>query len=195
MQINQTGRSMIEMLGVLSIIGVLTVGGLTVIAKARRQQSITQTVSEISQLVESSKKIACQYDSGYGDFVNYLYRSEAYPNGLDFTYANNGSSFTLSGDVTIKMPHKDAKPSGNGEERFPHFIMEISDMNEDTCVNLASSNWGSGETNGYIGATFNKDDDYANMATNYPRMDPGTAAAGCKEDGTTKLYLGFRICK
>jgi type II secretory pathway pseudopilin PulG len=186
MQTNQTGRSMIEMLGVLTVIGVLTVGGLSVVAKARRQQAITQTVSEISQLIESSKKLSCQYDDSYGNYVNYLYRSETYPNGLEFSH---NDTFTLSSDVKVKIPHVSGNTSGSGESTISHFIVELDDMDDDTCVNLATSNWGTVEGNGYIGAAF--ENDFAKMLANYPRMDPGTAAASCP----AKLYLGFRVCK
>ncbi len=190
MQINQNGRSMIEMLGVLSIIGVLSVGGLTIVGKARRQQEITQALSEVSQLIESSRKISCQYDEGYGNFVNMLGQSEAYPSGVE--YENDGS-FTLSSDTKVEIPYKKATDNGNGEAAISHFIVKISNMDEDMCVNLASSNWGSKNTNGFIGASFSKEDAFSDMASNYPKMSPGNAAEGCV-DANTKLYLGFRIC-
>jgi len=193
MQINQKGRSMIEMLGVLSIIGVLSVGGLAIVGKARRQQEITQTLTEVSQLAESAKKIGCQYDEGYGNFVNMLGQSDAYPSGLEYESSQNDAYFILSSDVKVKMPYIKAAEDGTGEDALSHFTVEISEMDDDTCVNLASADWGRKESNGFIGASFSKENAFSDMASNYPRMDPGTAATSCGEN-STKLYLGFRIC-
>ena len=44
---NQSGRSMIEMLGVLAIIGVLSVGGIAGYSKAMTQYKINKTTSYI----------------------------------------------------------------------------------------------------------------------------------------------------
>lgn len=48
---NQQGRSMIEMLGVLAIIGVLSVGGIAGYSKAMEMWRINKTVGEYSMLV------------------------------------------------------------------------------------------------------------------------------------------------
>ncbi len=193
MQINQKGRSMIEMLGVLGIIGVLSVGGLVIVGKARRQQEITQTITEVSQLAESAKKIGCQYDEGYGNFVNMLGQSDAYPSGIEYESSQNDAYFILSSDTKVKIPYVKAKENGEEEAVLAHYTLEISEMDEDTCVNLASADWGRKESNGFVGASFSKEDAFTDMAANYPRMDPGKAAESCGGDNT-KLYLSFRIC-
>ena len=188
MQTNQTGRSMVEMLGVLGIIGVLSVGGLAIIGKARRQQEITQSLSEISQLIESVKKMSCQYDKEYGDYANFLKQSDAYPSELEFTYVANNSKFTLSSDVDVKM----TAILNNDTNVDPYMVLEISNMDDDMCVNLATSDWGRTNSNGYIGASFSTNNDFTGMKANYPRMDPGAAATGCVD--AAKLYLGFKTC-
>ena len=71
---NQNGRSMIEMLGVLAIIGVLSVGSLGIVAKARQQYTISQIINEVSSLVTSARKMSCDYDDGYGYDVYRLVR-------------------------------------------------------------------------------------------------------------------------
>lgn len=195
MYVNQSGRSMVEMLGVLGIIGVLTVGGLSIVGKARRQQEITQTITEIAQLIESARKISCQYDGstdGYGDYANFLKVSDEYPTQLEFTYKENDSKFTLPSDVEVKMPFAAGKRDANDEKVFPHFVVAISNMDEDTCMNIAAETWGTGGTNAYLGSTFNSATDYSDMSKNYPLMDLATATEKCDEDAT--LYLGFRAC-
>ena len=46
----QTGRSMIEMLGVLAIVGVLSVGGIAGYSKAMTKIHINQTIQQISHI-------------------------------------------------------------------------------------------------------------------------------------------------
>ena len=48
---NQSGRSMIEMLGVLAIIGVLSVGGIAGYSKAMSKYRINKTIEQISLIV------------------------------------------------------------------------------------------------------------------------------------------------
>ena len=48
----QTGRSMVEMLGVLAIIGVLSVGGISAYSKAMAKFKLTKAQDQISMIVE-----------------------------------------------------------------------------------------------------------------------------------------------
>ena len=47
----EKGRSMIEMLGVLAIVGVLSVGGIAGYSKAMEKWKIEQTISEYNTLM------------------------------------------------------------------------------------------------------------------------------------------------
>ena len=47
----QAGRSMVEMLGVLAIIGVLSIGGISGYSKAMAKYRINKTLDQISMLV------------------------------------------------------------------------------------------------------------------------------------------------
>ena len=59
---NQIGRSMIEMLGVLAIIGVLSVGGIAGYSKAMMKWQVNQQMEIISQLLN----IMIQYRESFG---------------------------------------------------------------------------------------------------------------------------------
>ncbi|MBQ8672313.1 MAG: hypothetical protein IJ525_07320 [Alphaproteobacteria bacterium] len=50
---NETGRSMIEMLGVLAIIGVLSVGGIAGYSKAMLKYRINRTIEQITQISQN----------------------------------------------------------------------------------------------------------------------------------------------
>ena len=49
-QYNENGRSMIEMLGVLAIIGVLSVGGIMGYSKAMMRYKINKTIEQITYI-------------------------------------------------------------------------------------------------------------------------------------------------
>ncbi|MBQ8671252.1 MAG: hypothetical protein IJ525_01890 [Alphaproteobacteria bacterium] len=73
---NESGRSMIEMLGVLAIIGVLSVGGIAGYSKAMTKYRINKTIEQITLIAGnvrsffapqgdySGVKCSCTYSSG-----------------------------------------------------------------------------------------------------------------------------------
>ena len=52
---NETGRSMIEMLGVLAIIGVLSVGGIAGYSKAMQKYRINKTIEQITLIAGAAE--------------------------------------------------------------------------------------------------------------------------------------------
>ena len=64
MKNNQTGRSMVEMLGVLAIIGVLSAGGLAGYSKAMFKHKLNSTMDQITMLVTNIRTV-------YGTQQNY----------------------------------------------------------------------------------------------------------------------------
>ena len=51
MKINQIGRSMVEMLGVLAIIGVLSVGAIAGYSKAMTKYKMNKQINQINQVI------------------------------------------------------------------------------------------------------------------------------------------------
>lgn len=180
LKINQNGRSMVEMLGVLAIIGVLTVGSLGVVGKARQQYMISQALSETSNLIASARKLSCEYDDDYGSYTNMLYQSREYPDGITAD-VNDGKAtkFILTSDIELAID--------KGENDT--FKATLSNIPEDACVALASADWGSRRFNAYQGAkiggkTWAKD----------TIMDLDTATEGCSAQGAITLELTYGAC-
>ena len=171
-KINQNGRSMVEMLGVLAIIGILSIGGLGIVGRAKKSHDISQLIAETAQVAMNAKKMACDYEDGYGTYTNFLIRSQAYPD-----------NFVISGSSFYSTP-TDTKFDIVGSKDA--FAIKISEMDEDACVALASANWGKTRTSGFLGACFN---DCAKPASGYDNvMDPGTAATNCSNNATLKIW-------
>ena len=60
MKRNQKGRSMVEMLGVLAIIGVLSAGGLAGYSKAMYQHRLNKQAEQIGYILENSAVLHSQ---------------------------------------------------------------------------------------------------------------------------------------
>ncbi len=58
----ESGRSMIEMLGVLAIMGIITVGAITMISAAMRSQKRTAVNDEVAQITTGVRQLLGEYD-------------------------------------------------------------------------------------------------------------------------------------
>ncbi|MBE6451438.1 MAG: type II secretion system protein [Alphaproteobacteria bacterium] len=63
----EIGRSMVEMLGVLAIIGVLSVGGIAGYSKAMRKHKLNQHAVAINTLINNAMQIKDRLDKASGD--------------------------------------------------------------------------------------------------------------------------------
>lgn len=174
---NEKGRSMIEMLGVLAIIGVLTVGSLSIIGKARQQYTITQILSETTTLISNARKMACDYDEAYKSYTNMLYRSDAYPEGVTFKKEGDRTAFVLSSDAELEI--------NAGSEGNSTFSATLSNIPASACVAVLTSDW---NTNGLISAATNQSGDAKAKV-----VDLDLAATTCAASGA-QLILTFTGC-
>lgn len=62
----QSSRSMIEMLGVLAIIGVLSVGGIAGYSKAMERYRVNETINQISYIVQNTRDLFKTQPNLYG---------------------------------------------------------------------------------------------------------------------------------
>lgn len=167
----QNGRSMIEMLGVLAIIGVLTVGGFSLITKANNSYRANTVIDEISGLASKVRIVARDADDGsFGDFIH---TAKAYPDTLSYS----GGTFTGATDATYTVA-KAAYPA--------LFTITAGSLSEEMCMTLATANWGSQNSSGFMGMTVSG---AAVSTTDDTALQ--TAAANCSEDNNT-IVLTFR---
>lgn len=170
----ENGRSMVEMLGVLAIIGVLTVGGLNIIGRSRNMHDIGQLVSEVSKLAMTVKNKACEYETDYGSYTMFLYKSEAYSDELEY---ENGkfigpmdTEITITGDMST-------------------FEITVSNLTEDACIQLAGNNWGKKGTNGFLGTCIGTAEC---NPTSDAQIELNVASASCTNGATIKLK--YKAC-
>lgn len=139
----QTGRSMVEMLGVLAIIGVLSVGGIAGYSKAMTKFKITKTMDQVSMTVANIRTLY----SGQRNY-NGLATVNALDMGVVPAEMEGAAANTLvnafQGAVTIGTINYN-------NQNASAFRISYENMGQEACVQLITSDWGSGASSGFIG--------------------------------------------
>lgn len=195
-KLNQSGRSMIEMLGVLAVVGVLSVGGYNIVKNAQQKKDEVQLIADTSQLAMISKKLACQYDAAYSTYTKFLNRSEAIPANLTYNSSSDQIESVMGSAIKI---------AGNDK----YFAVSVEKLNESTCIKMATTNWGKRYSNGCLGVSIGATDlnncmlsgNCSSTASavnssdeaNYP-MSTATAATHCSGNSNT-VKIWFKACR
>lgn len=135
---NQTGRSMIEMLGVLAIIGVLSVGGLAGYSKAMIKFKTNKTIDEIIAIANNIKTLYANqktYDDFYSYSCNELESLGIVPVNMCDPEGNIKNAF--NGDVRIQGAFSD----GNHPDIFDAYSIYIMGIPKEACMELAIIDW------------------------------------------------------
>ena len=148
---NENGRSMVEMLGVLAIIGVLSVGGIAGYSKAMNKYKINKTTDQVSMLVANIRTLF----SSQGDYAGInngaaikfgVVPNDMYTVASGNNYASKASiKNAFNGEVTITSAA--GRAAGDNEA----FIIEYTGLSPEACVTVATGDWGSGQASGLIG--------------------------------------------
>jgi type II secretory pathway pseudopilin PulG len=181
----QSGRSMIEMLGVLAIIGVLSVGGIAGYSKAMTKFKINKTIDEVSQLIANTRTL-------YGSQTSYLNINKEIAKKAhlapDEVFDSNGNMKNpFEGDLTIE----NAAKSATGDNKA--FLVTLKNVTEDACMELATLDWGASVGSGLIavavndsGATLIKTKAFYNSTSNDTKTSNYIATSA---DGTVPLTV------
>ncbi len=164
---NQSGRSMIEMLGVLAIVGILSAGGIAGYSMAMNNHKTNAMMEKVHLIAQRTKEL---YGSDY--------------RGLN----NNGSLDAL---INAGMLNDKNTPFG-GEfqlwqaEAFPNAFTIKSPYNvpQDACVKLLLADWGPEGV--FLGMTLNDKYSYESLFAYDRNTYPTTVAkatSACKGGG------------
>ena len=154
-QINENGRSMVEMLGVLAIIGVLSVGGIAGYSKAMNKYKINKTTDQVSMLVANIRTLFSSQGNYAGLKNGSAIKFGVVPNDMYTTAANGAyaSNYSITnafgGAVTIAYDKARAGDTGSttGDEAF---TIRYDGLSSEACVTVATGDWGSGQASGLI---------------------------------------------
>ncbi len=132
----QSGRSMVEMLGVLAIIGVLSIGGISGYSKAMSKFRINKTLDQISMLVMNIRSL-------FASSLNYngLNNKVAYTMGIipgemvvGTVAESTGLQNAFQGAVVIGV-------EASTNDRV--FTISYGGLTQEACVSIATADWGS----------------------------------------------------
>ena len=153
MKTNETGRSMIEMLGVLAIIGVLSVGGIAGYSKAMNKFKTNKVADNVSMIVTNIRTLYAQQKT-YDGLTNKsavqmgVVPDElitATPTGADDGLQNAFLGTVVIGATAVKGLDGEATGANRG------FFLAMNGLTKEACVTLATNDWGSGYSAGLVG--------------------------------------------
>ncbi len=117
---SESGRSMIEMLGVLAIMGVITVGAVGMISTAMRTQKRSTVNDEVIQMVTGVRQLLGEFD--------------------DFSHINNATIFGAIG-VSPKNPYGGTYELNVDPSNSRQFIVSITGLSEGDCKYFVTKAW------------------------------------------------------
>jgi len=116
----ESGRSMIEMLGVLAIMGVITVGAIGMISTAMRTQKRNTVNEEVLQIVTGVRQLLGEYD--------------------DFSNINNATIFGAIG-MSSKNTYGGTYELAVDPSNTRQFIVTINGLSKSDCEYFLTKAW------------------------------------------------------
>ena len=142
MKNNQSGRSMIEMLCVLSIIGVLTIGAMAGYRRMISKYYANKTVQYITTLVTEIKTAYAQQPSFNGISNEIVMGMGIVPREFGTNPAKLVNPY--GGVVNIFASNLREVPAGTAtEDSDATVILEFGMISRDVCLQLITQDWGS----------------------------------------------------
>ena len=145
-KIFENGRSMIEMLGVLAIIGVLSVGGITGYSKAMEKFKINKTIQQITEIAANIQTLYMQQKNFSGLTTETAVQMGVVPDelGTSFYYGSTVITHAFGESVYIErtwIPN--------------YFQITFWSMNKEACMALATADWNNISSSGVFGIAIN----------------------------------------
>ena len=134
MKVLQSGRSMIEMLGVLAIVGVLSVGGLTVYAQAMHKYKVYKVTSQVIDTIQQVRKF---YSGAHVYDTLEVYTHKPALNITAFEY--EADTDTLHHAIGGRVRVSECSRATNGDNEA--FCIVLSDLDRKACADLLAENW------------------------------------------------------
>ena len=190
----QAGRSMIEMLGVLAIIGVLSVGGIAGYSKAMMRYRVNRTVDEVTQIATNIRTL-------FGGQRNYAALTPAVVNGAklvpdEMRVAASANAMEYANPWSEKLTI--AVTAKTGGDSNKSFMIKSEKIPTEACIELAVMDWGAASGSGLVAMSVGTD---LTAITEQGCTQTAAATAGaatiCAKNGTGPMTpdLAVEACK
>lgn len=171
----QSGRSMIEMLGVLAIIGVLSVGGIAGYSKAMMKFKVNKTVDEVTQIATNIRTLfggQRSYEALTNDVIN---KGHLIPDEMEVR-SGTGENVTITYENAWAEAVKIAPANKVKDGDKKGFIVSFAGIPTEACLELAVMDWGSSSGSGLV--AFGVGDDITDIGD--AEAPAGTTATAVK---------------
>ena len=189
---------MIETLGVLAIIGVLSVGGIAGYSKAMMKFKINKTAEQISQIVTNLRTLYIQQKDFEGLNILNAISMGVVPDDLDIN-ASRGEwdaiKNVFGGSVYISA-HPASGFANYGKE-FGAANIDFFSIPTEACIALATMDWGSSASSGLLALTIN-DNGFSSAGVNSGRGCSGeigtnSFASACPNGSVVSIPMPVHI--
>ncbi len=142
----QSGRSMVEMLGVLAIIGVLSIGGISGYSKAMAKFRINKTLDQISMLVMNIRSLYASSIDYSGLTTTIAIRMGIIPRDMlpSGTTESSATSIVNAYQGAVSIAAENTGGSGRS------FSVQYDRLTREACVAIATADWGSQAGSGIV---------------------------------------------
>ena len=150
----QSGRSMIEMLGVLAIIGVLSVGGIAGYSKAMNKFKTNKVADNVAMIVTNIRTLYAQQQNYNGLNNKTAVEMGVVPDELITATPkkdDDGLQNAFLGKVVIGAATVTGMDAGTDSGKERGFFLTMGGLPREACVTLATNDWGSGYSSGFVG--------------------------------------------
>lgn len=145
-KVSQAGRSMVEMLGVLAIIGVLSVGGISGYSKAMAKFKLTKAQDQITMLLMNIRTAYATSPSYDGLTSKVATSFNIAPSDMVTDSAAGTMNGAFGGAVTVGACDENNAPCATvqaGANTASYFFITMADLGREACLSLSTSDWGS----------------------------------------------------
>ena len=186
---NEFGRSMIEMLGVLAIIGVLSVGGIAGYSKAMMKYRINKTIEQIT-LVAGNVRTFFSTQSNYAGLVdpNVIKKAKLVPDEM-WNSSKTAMENVFGGLFSIYAADKSSNHDGKA------FTFEISGLPQEACLEIVSMDWKGNSGGNIMEIAINKESSPGNSAQQYFGNCTSTSNDFCVSDMPINIESAIGACK
>lgn len=127
---NQFGRSMIEMLGVLAIIGVLSVGGISGYKKAMTKFKTNSAIETMLTIATNIQNITLR-NKNYNNILTAAKKMKAIPNDV------------IDGDSLVNPFGGSIEVNGFGRNnKKTYFYVALNGLPKEVCIDIATKDYG-----------------------------------------------------
>ena len=142
MRVNEQGRSMIEMLGVLAIVGVLSVGGIAGYSKAMAKFKANKVIDQVTMISTNIRTLYASQRTFNGLNNVLAKQTNAIPAEMFDNASNSVINNGFGGNVHVGTADHLGKPD-------QAYVIGFDSIPKAACVTMATTDWGGDAGSGF----------------------------------------------